>query len=64
MVAVVSSNPTGGNFIFLFFKILDVNIEQKCQIGVENKKPMCIGVIATTTSCHAHFLHHQLAYIC
>ena len=39
MVAVVSSNPTGGNFIFLFFKTLSVNIVQKCQNCVENEKP-------------------------
>ena len=38
MVAVVSSNPTGGNF-FLFFGTLDVNFVQKCQICVENEKP-------------------------
>ena len=39
MVAVVSSNPTGGNFFLLFFKTLDVNFVQKCQICVENEKP-------------------------
>ena len=39
MVAVVSSNPTRGNIIFCqnFFKTLDVNFVQKCQICVENK---------------------------
>ena len=36
---IVSSNPTGGNFIILFFKTLGVNIVQKCQICVENEKP-------------------------
>ena len=41
-VAVVSSNPTGGNFIFLFFETLGVNIVQKCQICVENEKLECL----------------------
>ena len=41
MVAVVSSNPTGGNFFFLLFKTLNVNFVQKCQICVENEKPDC-----------------------
>ena len=41
MVAVVSSNPTGGNFIFFNFKTLGVNIVQKYQICVENEKPGC-----------------------
>ena len=45
MVVVVSSNPTGGNFIILFFKTLDVNIVQKCQICVENKKPECANYV-------------------
>ena len=39
MVAVVSSNSTGCNFILLFFKTLGVNTVQKCQICVENEKP-------------------------
>ena len=38
-VAVVSSNPTGGNLIFLFLKTPSANIVQKCQIDVENEKP-------------------------
>ena len=39
MVGVVSSVPTGGNFIFCWniFETLDVNFVQKCQICVENK---------------------------
>ena len=39
MVAVVSLNPTGGNFVCLFFKTLGINIVQKCQICVETEKP-------------------------
>ena len=35
----MSSNATGGNLIFWFFKTLGVNIVQKCQICVENEKP-------------------------
>ena len=42
MVAVVSSNPTGGSFFFLLFKTIDVNFVQKCQICVENEKPDCV----------------------
>ena len=38
MVAVVTSNPTGGIFICLFFKTLSVIIVQKCQICVVNEK--------------------------
>ena len=41
MVAVVSSNPTGGNF----FKTLNVNFVQKCQICVENEKPGCCASV-------------------
>ena len=40
MVGVVSSNPTGGNFIFsaeAFFESVGVNFVQKCQICVESK---------------------------
>ena len=43
MVAVVSSNPTGGHFIFLVFKTFSVNIVQKCQICVENEKPESVS---------------------
>ena len=38
MVAVMSSNPTGGSFFFLLFKTPDVNFVQKCQICVEKQK--------------------------
>ena len=41
MVAVFSSNPTGGNFFFLLLKTLNVNFVQKCHICVENEKPEC-----------------------
>ena len=43
MVAVVSSNPTMGNYIFLLklFKLLNVNIVQKCQVCVENENHEC-----------------------
>ena len=37
---IVSSNATGGNLIFLFFKTISVNIVQKCQSCVENEKPV------------------------
>ena len=42
MVGVVSSIPTGSNFIFCwnFLKTYDVNIVQKCQICVENGQPL------------------------
>ena len=43
MVAVVGSNPTGSNLFFLLFKTFDVNFVQKCQICVENEKPVCLN---------------------
>ena len=44
MVAVVSSNPTGGNFFLLFFKTLNVNFVQNCQICVENEEPDSVNL--------------------
>ena len=45
MVAVVSSNPIGGNFSFAeTFQTLDVNFAQKCQICVDSEKPDWRGV--------------------
>ena len=37
MVSVVSSNPTGGNFL-KFFKPLDVNFGLKCKCNINVKR--------------------------
>ena len=50
MVSVVSSNPTGGNFL-KFFKPLDVNfsLKRKCDLIVKNSIlisfAICLGLV-------------------
>ena len=55
----MSSNPIGGNFIFLLklFKPLNVNIVQKCQICVENENPEYLMTRSSTLLVYRLFPH-------